>query len=214
MKAAPIKPIPRVADRLRESRDHLAQVPAPDETAVSPVPRLLLVDPVGEPPVQPVEPVTRPEPTPAAPVAEPKSVTAPVARQSTPRKTSSTSSSAKPKSAESDGGSTRTTFTVPPGCIERLRDLAYDRRMKQADALIVELDRLARQADPDLFADTTAGKTVEGLGEFLVDSRSRAAEPHQLLGLRLSRHNLAVMDDLVVRLGAPSRSALVAKALS
>jgi hypothetical protein len=214
MKAAPIQSIPRVADRLKESRDHLAQVPAPDETAVSPVPRLLLVDPVGESAVQPAEPVTEPEPTPAAPVAEPKPVATPVGRQSTPRKSSSTATNAKPKSAESDGGSTRTTFTVPRGCIERLRDLAYDQRMKQADALIVEIDRLARQADPDLFADAAAAKPVETVGEFLVDSRARGPEPHQLLGLRLSRHNLAVMDDLVVRLGAPSRSALVAKALS
>lgn len=111
------------------------------------------------------------------------------------------------RSDQSDGGSTRITFAVPPRCIEKLRRLARQANMTHADVLVTELARLSKTATVQPEPEPAT------VGEFELTA-STPREPLANVGIRLTARNLAAMDSLCERLGLANRSALVAKALA
>ena len=151
----------------------------------------------------------QPEP-PKQPSAIPTTPAATKPRSTKPRsETKPRPIEAAPASSASDGGSVKTTVSIPVSCLERLRKLAASGNVSQADALVVELARYGRTAEPEA---TNSAQQIAG--GFVLTGRPSSGEPRTILSLRISRRNLDVMDELQRRLNLSSRSELVARALT
>jgi len=116
------------------------------------------------------------------------------------------------KSSHSEGGPVPVTFSVPPRCIEKLRRLAQQANLTQADVLVTELARLS--AAPIPVEPKRAEPKRATAGEFELTSTASVREPRGSVSIRLTARNLAAMDALCERLGVANRSALVTKALT
>lgn len=98
---------------------------------------------------------------------------------------------------------------LPVGLLDRLKRTRRSRDVTYADLLV----EAAAAHLPDLersFQTNAAPATATGMP---VRSRRRQAEPGVQVQLRLDGHQVAWLDEQVLRLKAPSRTALVARLL-
>lgn len=108
-----------------------------------------------------------------------------------------------------------TTLSLPAGLIAELRERARRERISQSELLLDALSATKDELDR-LFQEEQARTQPASDGLFLrrpARNHPGATETLATLSLRMLGENLARIDDLVDRLGAPSRSALCAAAL-
>jgi hypothetical protein len=192
--------LPKLGDHLARLHQRPAEPPAPAEEATRPADVSEVAEPAARTPRRP-RLVVDPE------VGERTPKVLPGPRLEDAPSMTPVVTAVPVDSSQSDGATVKTSFSIPGRCLERLRHLAHDRHMSQADTLMYELARLEAEAVPEEPMETLVGK-------FTVSAPARAHETITILPMRLSAKNLAALEELRERLHLPSRSALVAKALT
>lgn len=103
------------------------------------------------------------------------------------------------------------TLSLPASLVARVKDRAHGDRTTQPDVLMDALTSAVGRVS-QLLAAASTPPTTDGL--FLRrPAQHPPTDPMATLSLRILSRNLATIDDLVVKYGAPSRSALCAAAL-